>query len=48
MALQQINGERERLVLFRGFFDGLTDENAQMAIVNLAAEMAKKCKKEDK
>lgn len=40
--------ERGRLVLFRGFFDGLTDENAQMAIVNLAAEMAKKCKKEDK
>lgn len=40
--------ERGRLRLFRDFFERLTNENAQMALVNLAAEMAKKCRKEDK
>jgi hypothetical protein len=39
--------ERGRLERFREFVDSLNEENAQIAIVNLAAEMAKKCK-EDK
>ena len=29
---------------FEEFFNHLTDDNAQLAIINLAAEMAKKCK----
>lgn len=33
--------EHGRLRAFREFADGLTDKNAQMAIINLAAEMAK-------
>lgn len=40
--------ERGRKKIFKEFFDKLSDENAQMAIINLAAEMAKKCRKEDK
>lgn len=40
-------GERGRLNAFKQFVNELTDENAQIAIINLAAEMAKKCK-EDK
>jgi hypothetical protein len=39
--------ERGRLERFREFVGSLNEENAQIAIVNLAAEMAKKCK-EDK
>lgn len=39
--------ERGRLERFREFVDSLSEENAQIAIVNLATEMAKKCK-EDK
>ncbi len=35
--------ERNRMKKFKEFFDKLTDENVQFAIVNLAAEMAKKC-----
>lgn len=40
--------ERGRKKAFKEFFDKLSEENAQMAIINLSAEMAKKCKKEDK
>ena len=40
--------ERGRKKAFKEFFDKLSEENAQMAIINLAAEMAKKCRKEDK
>lgn len=40
--------ERGRKKTFKEFFDKLNDENAQMAIINLAAEMAKKCRKENK
>ena len=39
--------ERGRLDLFKEFVNKLDNSNAQMAIINLAAEMAKKCK-EDK
>lgn len=36
--------ERRRKAKFEDFVKGLTDENAQIAIINLAAEMAKRCK----
>lgn len=36
--------ERGRLNTFKEFFKNLDDNNAQMAIINLAAEMSKKCK----
>lgn len=39
--------EKGRLKALREFFDSLNDDNAQIAVINLAAEMAKKCK-EDK
>lgn len=38
--------ERGRKKAFKEFFDKLSEENAQMAIINLAAEMSKKCRKE--
>lgn len=38
--------ERGRLKVFRNFVETLNEDNAQMAIINLAAEMAKKCKEE--
>lgn len=38
--------QRRRKEEFRKFFDGLTDENARIAVINLAAEMAKKCKED--
>ena len=37
--------EEERLSEFKKFVQKLDDYNAQIAIINLAAEMAKKCKK---
>ena len=40
--------EKNRRELFRTFFDGLSDEETRFAIINLAAEMAKKCRKEEK
>ena len=48
--------ERGRLKALMDFFDGFTykgkafaalEKNAQMALINLAAEMAKTCRKED-
>ncbi len=36
--------EQGRKVRFESFVRELTDENAQLAIINLASEMAKKCK----
>lgn len=39
--------ERGRLDAFKEFVNGLNERNARIAIINLAAEMAKKCK-EDK
>lgn len=36
--------DNKRLEKFKSFVEELTDENAQIAIINLAAEMAKKCK----
>lgn len=38
--------ERGRLDALKDFIKKLNDENAQCAIINLAAEMAKKCKKD--
>lgn len=38
--------EKGRLKVFRDFVETLNEDNAQMAIINLAAEMAKKCKEE--
>lgn len=38
--------ERGRLKEFRDFVETLNEDNAQMAIINLAAEMAKKCREE--
>lgn len=40
--------ENGRLKVFKEFVEKLTDENAQIAIINLAAEMAKVCRKEGK
>lgn len=40
--------EQGRLKVFKEFVENLTDENAQIAIINLAAEMAKVCRKEGK
>lgn len=40
--------ERGRLNAFKEFVENLTDNNAQNAIINLAAEMAKVCRKEGK
>lgn len=40
--------ERGRLKEFKSFFEKLDDDNAQIALINLAAEMAKKCRKEGK
>lgn len=38
--------ERKRKVIFEEFFDSLPEDKAQFAIVNLAAEMAKICRRE--
>ena len=38
--------ERGRLKVFKDFVETLNENNAQMAIINLAAEMAKKCREE--
>lgn len=40
--------ERGRLKLFKEFVEKLSDENAQVAIINLASEMQKECRKENK
>ena len=40
--------ERGRLKLFKEFVENLSDENAQIAIINLASEMQKECRKENK
>ena len=40
--------ERGRLKLFKEFVEKLSDENAQVAIINLASEMQKDCRKEIK
>ena len=40
--------ERGRLKLFKEFVGKLSDENAQVAIINLASEMQKECRKENK
>jgi len=37
--------DRERYKIFKEFFDKLTEKNAQLAIINLAAEMAKTCRR---
>ena len=39
--------ERGRLKLFKEFVEKLSDENAQIAIINLASEMQKECRKEN-
>jgi hypothetical protein len=46
MAAEKWN-ERGRLKRFKEFFDGLTDDNVQIAIINLASEMQKKCKEKE-
>ena len=40
--------EKNRRESFRRFFNDLSEEEARFAIINLAAEMAKKCRKEEK
>ena len=40
--------EKGRINKFKNFFEGLTDENAQTAIINLAAQMAKRCRNNGK
>ena len=40
--------ERGRFKVFKEFFEKLTDENAQWALINLSAEMAKVCRKEER
>ena len=40
--------ERGRFKVFKDFFEKLTDENAQWALINLSAEMAKVCRKEER
>lgn len=40
--------EKNRRESFRRFFKDLSEEEARFAIINLAAEMAKKCRKEEK
>lgn len=40
--------ERGRLNMFKEFVEKLSDENAQIAIINLASEMQKECRKENK
>jgi len=37
--------EKNRREIFRTFFDGLTEEETQLAVINLASEMAKKAEK---
>ncbi|MBQ3657920.1 MAG: hypothetical protein II956_13960 [Bacteroidales bacterium] len=37
--------EKNRREIFRAFFDGLTEDETQLAIINLASEMAKKAEK---
>ena len=40
--------EKNRRESFRRFFKDLSEEESRFAIINLAAEMAKKCRKEEK